>query len=163
MVMDKKRIYSIIAMTIGLITLVVGVVFLIIRLNAGPAMADGEYLVSVGNWMLEQENDCIDTVETKETETTEEEEVDLIEEEVDCLGSSGVIWNFTEIGKGTLTTNNHKNDYSFAWALEDGRMTIQTDWLYELDNEYDYTIDQGAGVLTLSDGKHEYRFVAQTE
>ena len=127
--MDKKRIISIVAMVVGIIVLIIGAVFLILRLNSGPAMADGEYLVSAGNWELDE----------------------------------GVIWQFTEIGKGTLTTNNHKNDYSFAWALEDGRMIVQTDWLYELDNEYDYTLDQGSGVLVLSDGEHEYRFVAQTE
>ena len=128
--MDKKRIISIVVLAVGLITLVVGVIFLVFKLNASPAMADGEYLVSAGSWELDDE---------------------------------GVIWRFTEIGKGTLTTNNHKNDYDFAWALEDGRMIVQTDWLYELDNEYDYTLDQESGVLVLSDGEHEYRFVAQTE
>ena len=128
--MDKKRIISIVVLAVGLITLVVGVIFLVLKLNASPAMADGEYLVSAGSWELDDE---------------------------------GVIWRFTEIGKGTLTTNNHKNDYDFAWALEDGRMIVQTDWLYELDNEYDYTLDQESGVLVLSDGEHEYRFVAQTE
>ena len=163
MVMDKKRIISIVAMVVGLIVLVIGAVFLILKLNSGPSMADGEFLVSAGSWMLEQENDCADVVETEETEVAGGEEVELIEKEVNCLGVSGVIWKFTDIGKGTLTTNNHKNDYSFAWALEDGRMIVQTDWLYELDNEYDYTLDQGSGVLVLSDGEHEYRFVAQTE
>ena len=95
--MNKKRV-SLIVMIIGLITLVIGVVFLIVRLVSGPSVADGEYLVSVGEW-------------------TEQ-------------GEPSIVWNFTEIGKGTLTTNNHTNDYDFAWALEDGKLKIDTEWLY---------------------------------
>lgn len=162
MVMDKKRIISIVAMIIGIIVLIVGAIFLILRLNSGPVMADGEYLVSVGSWELDEGTNCMDEVEDVEVEDNFEN-VEATTEETNCIGGSGVIWQFTDIGKGTLTTNNHKNDYSFAWALEDGRMIVQTDWLYELDNEYDYTLDQGSGVLVLSDGEHEYRFVAQTE
>ena len=47
--MNKKRI-SLIVSIIGLLTLIAGVVFLIVRLTAGPSVADGEYLVSVGEW-----------------------------------------------------------------------------------------------------------------
>ena len=159
--MDKKRIISIVAMVIGIIVLIVGAVFLILRLNSGPAMADGEYLVSAGTWELDEGTNCMDVVEDGEVEENSKN-VEATGE-TNCIGGSGVIWQFTGIGKGTLTTNNHKNDYNFAWALEDGRMIVQTDWLYELDNEYDYTLDQGSGVLVLSDGEHEYRFVAQTE
>lgn len=75
-------------------------------------------------------------------------------------GEEGVIWDFTEIGKGTLTTNNHKNDYSFIWALEDGKLLIETDWLYNLENEYEYSLDQGSGVLTLTADDKIYKFVA---
>ena len=129
--MNKKRI-SPIVMIIGLITLVVGVVFLIVRLTAGPSVADGEYLVSVGEW-------------------TEQSE-------------PGIVWNFTEIGKGTLTTNNHTNDYDFAWALEDGKLKINTEWLYTLNNEFDYTLDQNGNMLTLTSGDEEIIFVpAKTE
>ena len=73
-----------------------------------------------------------------------------------------VIWDFTEIGKGTLTTNDHINDYNFIWALEDGKIKIETDWLYDLENEYSYKLDQGAGVLTLetNDGA-TYKFTAR--
>lgn len=71
----------------------------------------------------------------------------------------GVIWDFTEVGKGTLTTNDHKNDYDFEWRLEDGKLTIKTNWLYELDNEYDYELDQVNGVLTLTEDGKEYRFL----
>ena len=160
--MDKKRIISLVVMIIGLIMLAVGIVFLILRLNAGPAMADGEYLVSVGSWELDEGANCADTALEVEAED-DSEDVEATAEETNCIGGSGVIWQFTEVGKGTLTTNNHKNDYGFAWALEDGRMIVQTDWLYELDNDYDYMLDQGSGVLVLSDGEHEYRFVAQTK
>lgn len=73
-------------------------------------------------------------------------------------GADGVIWDFTEIGKGTLTTNNHLNDYDFAWSLEDGKLIIQTDWLYTLDNRYDYSLNQAEGVLTLKDGDKEFKF-----
>ena len=124
--MNKKRV-SIIALIIGLITLVGGVVFLIIRLTAGPSVADAEYLVSVGKWT---ENDA-----------------------------PSVEWNFTEIGKGTLTTNNHTNDYNFIWAIEDGKLKIETEWLYALDNEYEYTLDQNAKTLTLKDSNEEIKFV----
>ena len=149
--MEKKRIVSIVVMIIGLITLVVGAVFLILKLTSKPAVADGEYLVSAGNWILEQGDNC----ELMSEATSSQE--------AKCEDGAKVIWNFTEIGKGTLTTNNHLNDYSFAWALQDGRMLVQTDWLYKLDNEYEYTLNQGEGVLTLSDGENEFRFVAQTE
>ena len=56
-------------------------------------------------------------------------------------GEDGVIWQFTEVGKGTLTTNNHTNDYDFIWAIEDGKLKIETAWLYDLNDEYAYKID----------------------
>ena len=162
MVMDKKKLASIIVLVVGIIMLVVGIVFLILKLNEGPAVPDGEYLVSVGNWRLEDGSNCAEEVTVEETATDENTEI-TNEEVTNCIGGSGVIWTFTEIGKGTLTTNNHLNDYDFVWALEDGRMIVQTEWLYELDDEYEYELDQSAGTLTLSDGENEYQFVAQTE
>ena len=128
--MNKKRI-SLIVLIIGLITLVAGVIFLIVRLNAGPSIADGEYLVSVGGWAEESE--------------------------------PGVVWNFTEIGKGTLTTNDHLNDYDFTWALEDGKLKIDTEWLYTLNNEFEYSLDQGNNILTLTSGDEEIIFVPATD
>ena len=124
--MNKKRV-SLIVFIIGLLTLIAGVVFLIVRLTAKPGVADGEYLVSVGEW-------------------TEQ-------------GEPGIVWNFTEIGKGTLTTNDHLNDYDFAWALEDGKLKIDTEWLYTLNNEFDYTLDQNGNMLTLVNGDEEIIFV----
>lgn len=73
-------------------------------------------------------------------------------------GADGVIWDFTEVGKGTLTTNNHLNDYNFAWSIEDNKLIIQTDWLYTLDNRYDYNLNQAEGTLTLKDGDKEFIF-----
>ncbi len=127
--MNKKRI-SIIVLIIGLITLIAGVVFLIIKLNAKPSIQDGEYLVTVGEW-------------TKEDEPS-------------------VIWKFTEIGKGTLTTNDHLNDYDFAWALEDGKLKINTEWLYTLNNEFDYELNQSSNTLTLTSGDEEIIFIPVT-
>ena len=124
--MNKKRV-SLIVLIIGLLTLIAGVVFLIVRLNAGPSVADGEYLVSVGEWKEQDE--------------------------------PSVIWNFKEIGKGTLTTNNHTNDYDFVWALEDGKLKINTEWLYTLNNEFDYVLDQGSNILTLTSGDETFTFV----
>ena len=75
--------------------------------------------------------------------------------------SDRVEWKFTEIGKGTLTTNAHENDYDFLWSLEDGKMKVETDWLYDLENEYDYKLDQNTGKLILSADGEEHKFVAQ--
>lgn len=124
--MNKKRV-SLIVLIIGLLTLIAGVVFLIVRLSAGPSMADGEYLVSVGEWKEQDE--------------------------------PSVIWNFTEIGKGTLTTNNHTNDYDFIWAIEDGKLKVNTEWLYTLNDEFDYTLDQNGNMLTLTRGDEETIFI----
>ena len=70
-----------------------------------------------------------------------------------------VEWDFTEIGKGKLTTNKHTNDYDFEWAIADEKMKIRTDWLYDMDNEYTYDVDQSAGTLTLTAGDETYKFV----
>lgn len=65
-----------------------------------------------------------------------------------------VIWNFTEIGEGALTTDSHGNDYPFKWAMEGDVLKIEAEWLYGFDNEYSYVLDQGAKtlVLTAEDG-----------
>lgn len=73
----------------------------------------------------------------------------------------GVIWDFTEIGKGTLTTNNHQNDYSFEWMIKDDKLSIRTDWLQEINNEYEYELDQTEGILILKEEGQEYRFLAK--
>ena len=139
MVMDKKKkIISITVLAVGLIALVAGAVFLIMKLTAAPGVADGEYLVSAGEWVMDS-GDC----------TGE-----------DC---GRVVWKFTEIGKGTLTTNAHEHDYDFAWAIEDGKLIMQTKWLYEIDNQYDYVLNQEDGILTLTAGESKYRFASRQE
>ena len=70
-----------------------------------------------------------------------------------------VIWNFTEIGKGTLTTNSHINDYEFIWRIDGDTLKIETKWLYELNDEYTYKLDQGKNVLTLSNESGDINFV----
>ena len=140
--MRKKQILSIVTLIIGIIVLIVGVVFLVLRLTSSNEIQDGEYLVSAKEWTLVNDTNCSN-------------------EAANCIPS--VIWKFTEIGKGTLTTNNHINDYDFIWALEDDTLKIETSWLYDLENEYQYKLDQSAGILTLTDGDTEYNFAASFE
>ncbi len=64
--------------------------------------------------------------------------------------AESVIWQFTEIGKGSLTTNNHLNDYNFIWAIDGDKLKIETDWLYKLENEYTYELNQKSNTLTLT-------------
>jgi hypothetical protein len=59
----------------------------------------------------------------------------------------GVIWNFTETGKGSLTTNAHTDDYDFIWAIEGDKLKIETEWLYTLNDEFDYKIDNNRLIL----------------
>lgn len=150
--MNKKRI-SIITLIVGLIALVAGAVFLIVRLNSGAGVADGEYLVSIGEWTIEGDN-C---VQSKCGESAKC--VDADGRSTVICESNGVIWNFTDIGKGTLTTNNHINDYDFTWAIEDDKLEIQTEWLYTLNNAYEYSLDQDSNTLTLKDGDKTIKFV----
>lgn len=126
----KKKIVSISVLVIGLMVLIGGIVMLAINVIKSSQAADGDYLVSAGDWTLE--------------------------------GGESVIWDFTEIGKGTLTTNNHTNDYDFIWAIEDGKLLVETDWLYDLENEYDYSLDQGSKTLTLTADGKTYTFKAET-
>lgn len=76
--------------------------------------------------------------------------------------AESVIWNFTEIGKGTLTTNNHQNDYDFLWSIEGDTLKIETKWLYDLNDEYSYEIKQGDKKLTLTKDDGEITFCAAT-
>ena len=62
-----------------------------------------------------------------------------------------VVWNFTEVGKGTLTTNFHIDDYDFVWALDGDKLKIETAWLYDLNDSYTYKLDQNDEKLILND------------
>ncbi len=146
---DKKKIACIATFVVGLFVLVVGAVFLILNLMRGNSVADGEYLVSAESWTLEAD----DTKDEKDCEeATDCESVDQ---------SGKVVWDFTEIGKGNLTTDGGEHNYNFEWAIKDGKLIIQTAWLDELHNEYEYSLDQSNGVLTLKDDDGEYKFTAQ--
>lgn len=142
---SKKKLVSIIVFVFGILTMIAGAVFLIIQLTGGPVIQDGEYLISAKEWILEDGSNCDSSEET----------------ESNC--EHGVIWKFTEIGKGTLTTNNHINDYDFIWALDDGELKIETDWLYTLENEYEYELNQNDNTLILKDGDKEFKFVGVFE
>lgn len=150
--MNKKRV-SLIVFIIGLLTLIAGVVFLIVRLTAKPGVADGEYLVSVGEWKIKG-GECLQSKCSGNIKCIDESG----ESAMVCDGDN-VIWNFTEIGKGTLTTNNHVNDYDFVWALEDGKLKINTEWLYTLSDEFEYTLDQNGNVLILTRGDEKVEFI----
>lgn len=63
----------------------------------------------------------------------------------------GVVWKFTEIGKGKLTTNNDLNTYDFIWSLEGDTLKIETEWLYTLNDEYKYRIEEGNLILETED------------
>lgn len=78
--------------------------------------------------------------------------------DVDFLTSAGewqredqpmVIWDFTGVGTGKLTTDGHLNNYDFIWSLDDGKLKIETSWLYDLNDEFNYTLDQGAKTLVI--------------
>ena len=68
-----------------------------------------------------------------------------------------VIWKFTEIGKGKLTTNNYINSYDFIWAIEGDKIKIETDWLYTLNDEFEYRIDNG-NLILIQDDSTEIKF-----
>ena len=140
---QKRKIISFTVLILGGVVFVVGVVMLILGLAHGNAVADGEYLVAAESWVLDEDTNC------------------GTEEGANCEEQASVIWQFTEIGKGKLTTNAHQNDYDFVWAIEDGKLKIKTNWLYEIDNEYNYSLDQRNGILTLIEGDESFRFVAQ--
>jgi len=124
---ETKNLVGIIVMLVGILTLIAGLAFFLVKILTKPGVLDGDFLVSVGEWRLETDTNCAD--------------------EANCEDNSGVIWNFTEIGKGTLTTNNHLNDYDFIWAIENGKLKIETSWLYNLNDEYEYKIDNNKLIL----------------
>lgn len=73
--------------------------------------------------------------------------------------AESVIWQFTEIGKGTLTTNNHINDYDFIWAVDGDTLKIETKWGYNIENEYIFSLNQSENTLTLTQDDKIVTFV----
>ena len=141
--MNKQK-FSLIVFIIGIITLIAGAVALVLNFVIKPDMRDAEYLVKMEEWVLQP-----DFGEQEEGTEVRSETID-----------TNVIWKFTEIGKGTLTTNNHVNDYDFIWAIDGDTLKIETKWLYDLNNEYNYKINQSEKTLTLTAGETEYKFKA---
>ncbi len=135
---------SLIVFVIGLISLVAGLVFLVLNIISAPDTPDAIFLTNAEEWVLDEQTNCV----SEDTEAA-----------TNCIGGSGVIWKFTEVGKGTLTTNNHINDYDFIWAIDGDTLKIETDWLYTLNNEYKYELNQRDGVLTLTDEDDTFRFI----
>ena len=125
----KKKI-SIVIFVLGLLMLAAGATMLALKMTKTPPVSDGEYLTQFDEWVL----------------------IDCESEEEECWR---VIWEFTEIGKGVLTTNNGVNKYNFVWAIDGDKLTVMTDWLYELHNEYTYKIDRENKSLTLIDDTGE--------
>jgi len=78
---------------------------------------------------------------------------------------SNVIWDFTEVGKGTLTTDEHLNNYDFIWSIGNGKLKIETSWLYDLNDEFTYNLDQNGKTLTIknTDKNVEVKFKAKAE
>ena len=156
--MEKKKRFSFIIFVIGILVLVFGLVLILLKLiNIDDRMQDGEYLVEKKEWAL------VHTSTTDEPWSTGTEFITNCGSggvKTNCIDEVEVIWQFTEIGKGTLTTNDHLNDYDFIWALEDGKLKIETSWLYLLENEYEYELNQESGLLKLADGEKFYYFTA---
>lgn len=162
---SKKTIISIGVFSLGIATLAGGAGFFIYDMLKKPDIRDAEFITSKGEWtMLYLDTslitNCSNSVEKIENEA-----------ETNCTDStpvepepSSVIWNFTEIGKGSLTTNNHIDDHDFRWELSGNKIKIETDWLYTLYGEYDYKLDQEKSLLTITDSDgNSYEFTANKE
>ena len=65
--------------------------------------------------------------------------------------SPEVVWTFTEIGKGQLTTNNHENDYDFIWAIDGDELKIETKWLTTLNDIYHYELKPDNTLIVKTD------------
>lgn len=150
----RQKLVAITVFVLGLALLATGVTFLILKLTAEPRISDAEYLISVGKWRLEDGANCADKSESDEPT---DEQVETEQGEANC--SPSVVWNFTEAGKGTLTTNNHINDYDFIWTIEGENLKIETSWLYTLNDEFSYKIDRETNTLTLQKNEESFTFV----
>lgn len=74
--------------------------------------------------------------------------------------SESLVWTFTEVGKGQLTTNNHQNDYDFLWALDGNQLKTETAWAYPLQNTFTYKLNRQDNTLELSSGDKTVVFTA---
>ncbi|MBQ3293699.1 hypothetical protein IJG96_01010 [Candidatus Saccharibacteria bacterium] len=70
-------------------------------------------------------------------------------------GAPTVIWTFRTDGSGEITTNK-QNYYSMKWSLEqDTLLSIKTDWLYELNNSFDFAYDKDSDSFTVKNKDDE--------
>ena len=69
-----------------------------------------------------------------------------------------VVWDFTEVGKGKLTTDGGQTTYDFIWAIEGSKLKIETEWLETLNDEFEYELDQNAKTLKLKNDQTEVMF-----
>lgn len=167
--MDKKKRISLIVLIVGIAILAAGVIFLVLRLvTENNKVPDGEYLVTRRTWFLDESTTA--KGDARSDTTTESDTQDDggyatncggdNQEETNCEDVALVAWDFDEIGKGKLTTNGGLDEYDFIWAIEDNKLKIETNWLYLLENEYEYSLDQNTGRLDLTDGDKSYHFIA---
>ena len=63
--------------------------------------------------------------------------------------ASKVKWIFKENGQGTLTTNDMQNYYDFTWNLEEDVLKITTSWLYELNDEFSFSLNREENTFTV--------------
>ena len=129
--MTKQKKISIIIFILGFIVLAVGGAILGYKFLKKPNIRDGEYLVEVGKWQLEND--------------------------------SSVIWDFTEIGKGTITTDAHANDFDFIWSIDGDTLKLETSWHYAVNNEYHYVLNQSENKLTLTEKDKTYTLIKYEE
>ena len=157
---STKLIISIIILVLGVGALAGGAVYFILDQSKKPDVRDAEFITKVGKWtMLYLDTSLITNCGSNEIE----EPTNCIDSPEPTEGPSNVIWDFTEIGKGTLTTNNHIDDHEFKWSLEGNTLKVETEWLYDLYNEYTYELNQEESTLTLTDPDGEtYKFIPAT-
>lgn len=79
------------------------------------------------------------------------------------VDAPSVIWDFTSVGEGSLTTNDHLNDYHFLWAIDGDQLQLDTDWLYTLNDAFTYRLDQSADQLILERDGEAVTFVPAAE
>ncbi len=72
--------------------------------------------------------------------------------------NENVVWNFSEIGNGTLTVDGSE-EYDFIWALEGDKLKIETSWASKTKDEFTYKIDQDKKILTVSENGENLEFV----
>lgn len=64
-------------------------------------------------------------------------------------GAPTVIWTFRADGTGEITTNK-QNYYTMNWSLEqENSLAIKTDWLYELNDNFDFSYDKETDSFTV--------------